>query len=96
MASDKKSEEFYKKLKGQLADTSIWPAPYLYKFIVPASPEKEDQIEKIFDHTGAVIKKNPSRTGKYVSISINIRMKDPDAVIAKYKEVGKIEGVISL
>lgn len=96
MTPDQNPEEFYSKLKVQLSDTSVWPAPYLYKFIVPASTEKEAQIEHIFDNVGAVIKKNTSRTGKYTSISINVRMKNPDAVIAKYMEVGKIEGIISL
>lgn len=90
------SEDFYIKLKGQLADTSLWPNEYLYKFIVPSSEEKIEKIEAIFDHTGAVIKRNESRTGKYTSVSINVRMASPDAVIEKYKEVGKIEGVISL
>tara|TARA_R110001632_G_scaffold51867_9_gene128985 strand:- start:756 stop:1046 length:291 start_codon:yes stop_codon:yes gene_type:complete len=89
-------EEFYKKLKVQLSDTSIWPAPYLYKFIVPTVTAKIDQIESIFDNVGAVIETKESRTGKYTSISINVRMKDPDSVIAYYKQVGLIEGVISL
>ena len=89
-------EEFYKKLKSQLADTSLWPSPYLYKFIVPSDAQKIKQIEAIFDHSGAVIKTKESRTGKYTSLSVNVTMKNPDAVIAKYKEVGKVEGVISL
>jgi len=96
MTPDKDPEAFYAKLKEQLADTSLWPAPYLYKFIVPSNDDKIKQIETIFDHTGAVIKRNESRTGKFTSISINVRMQNPDAVIAKYKAVGKIEGVISL
>ncbi len=96
MSADKNSEEFYAKLKGQLSDTSLWPSPYLYKFIVPSSESKIKEIEDIFDHTGAVITRKESRTGKYTSISINVRMKNPDAVIAKYKEVGNVEGVISL
>lgn len=96
MSVDKNSEEFYAKLKEQLSDTSLWPAPYLYKFIVPSNGSKVKEIEDIFDHTGAVITRKESRTGKYTSVSINVRMKNPDAVIAKYIEVGKIEGVISL
>ncbi len=96
MSSTQNPEEFYSKLKAQLADTSIWPAPYLFKFIVPSDKDKVVVIENIFDHTGAVIKKNKSRTGKYTSISVNVRMKSPDAVISKYMEVGKVEGVISL
>ena len=34
MSTDKKSEEFYKKLRQQLIETETWPAEYLYKFIV--------------------------------------------------------------
>ena len=48
----KKSEEFYKKLKTQLEETSSWPSNYLYKFIVPTDDDKIKQIQDIFDNTG--------------------------------------------
>lgn len=96
MSTGQDPEEFYKKLKKQLSDTSIWPAPYLFKFIVPTSEAKIKQISSFFDHEGAVIKTKESRNGKYTSVSINVRMKNPDAVITKYKEVSVVEGVISL
>lgn len=89
-------EEFYKKLKGQLADTSSWPADYLYKFIVKSDTTKVDQIHKIFDNMGAVINSKKSKNGKYTSVSITVNLENPDAVIEKYKKVGEIEGVISL
>lgn len=92
----KKSEEFYIKLKGQLEDTSSWPSDYLYKFIVPTAGDKIKQIHDIFDNTGAVITSKQSKKGKYTSISITVNLASPDAVIEKYKEVGKVEGVISL
>ncbi len=92
----KKSEDFYKKLKTQLADTSMWPSKYLYKFIVPSQEDKIHQIETIFDNLGAVITKKESSKGTYTSISIAVRMKSPDHVIEKYKEVSEVEGVISL
>lgn len=91
------SEEFYEKLREQLGDTSLWPNEYLYKFILPSDSQKIAEIEAIFDGIGAVINIKNSSKGKYVSISINVRMKNPGAVIEKYKEVGeKVEGVISL
>ncbi|MCK8520644.1 DUF493 domain-containing protein [Aquimarina sp. D1M17] len=91
------SEEFYKKLRAQLADTALWPTTYLYKFIVPTDQSKIEQIENIFDNLGAVITKKQSKNGKYTSVSINVRMKNPDHVIEKYQEVTtKVEGVISL
>lgn len=97
MSEAKDPEEFYRKLKSQLQDTTSWPAIYLYKFIVPTDPEKIKGIEHIFDNLGAVINTKQSKKGNYTSVSINVRMQNPDDVIEKYKEVGqKIDGVISL
>ena len=90
-------DEFYKKLKEQLLDTTTWPTEYLYKFIVKSDPIKIADIESLFNNTGAVINTIPSKTGKYTSVSINVVMKDPDAVISKYIEVtNSVDGVIAL
>tara|TARA_Y100000385_G_scaffold291944_1_gene374372 strand:+ start:5888 stop:6181 length:294 start_codon:yes stop_codon:yes gene_type:complete len=90
-------ESFYINLKEKLYDTTSWPSEYLYKFIVKVNQSKISTIESIFDNMGAVIKKIPSKNGNYVSISVNVVMKNPEFVIAKYKEVGRlVEGVISL
>ncbi|WP_456440271.1 DUF493 family protein [Psychroserpens sp.] len=97
MSSENKTEEFYNKLRSQLYETSSWPSEYLYKFIVPTDESKINQIEDLFNNLGAVISTKESGKGTYTSVSINVDMKDPDAVIAKYKEVAKkVEGVISL
>jgi hypothetical protein len=97
MSKEKKTEAFYNKLRSQLYDTSSWPAEYLYKFIVPSDLSKIDQIENLFNNLGAVISTKESKKGTYTSVSVNVTMADPDAVIEKYKEVGdKIDGVISL
>tara|TARA_R110002050_G_scaffold178734_3_gene311964 strand:- start:485 stop:772 length:288 start_codon:yes stop_codon:yes gene_type:complete len=88
--------EFYKKLKLQLEATSNWPSNYLYKFIVKSDTDKVDKIHKIFDNIGAVINSKKSKNGKYTSVSITVNLNSPDDVIIKYKEVGEIEGVISL
>jgi len=91
------SDEFYKKLKTQLSETTKWPSEYLYKFIVLSDKTKITQIKNIFDNTGAVINTKESKNGKYTSVSINVIMKNPDAVIEKYQEVtSNVEGVISL
>lgn len=97
MSKKQNPDEFYEKLRAQLLDTSTWPSIYLYKFIVISSNDKIAKIEEIFDNMGAVIKTKESSNRKYTSVSINVSMKDPDAVIQKYKEVTEnIEGVISL
>lgn len=93
---NEKSKEFYSRLKTQLAESTTWPSNYLYKFIVPTDTDRIKQIQDIFDNTGAVIESKKSKKGKYTSVSVTVNLKNPDEVIEKYKEVGKVEGVISL
>ncbi len=97
MSKTPNAEEFYKKLKNQLLETTTWPSEYLYKFIISSDVQKIKEIETLFDNTGAVIKTIESKNGKYTSVSINVVMKDPDAVIEKYIEVtNNVKDVISL
>jgi putative lipoic acid-binding regulatory protein len=97
MDSSKKTDEFYHKLKLQLYDTTHWPNEYLYKFIVLSNGPSVEYIEDLFNDLGAVINKKESKNGKYTSVSINVSLKNPEAVIAKYKEVAEnVDGVISL
>ncbi|GAL65659.1 DUF493 family protein [Jejuia pallidilutea] len=97
MAETPNEDKFYDKLKSQLYDTALWPSEYLFKFIIKTDTEEILKIQKLFDNMGAVIHTKASKNGKYTSVSINVKMKNPDAVITKYKVVAqKIEGVISL
>jgi putative lipoic acid-binding regulatory protein len=97
MSDTPNQDEFYEKLKGQLLDTAMWPSAYLYKFIIKTNTTEIKKIETLFNNMGAVINTVASKNGKYTSLSINVRMKNPDEVIAKYKEVAeKVDGVISL
>jgi len=93
---DKKTEEFYIRLREELNNTSEWPTEYLYKFIVPTSQKKIEDVENAFDNIGAVIKTKQSKNAKYTSISINVMMESPEHVIEKYIEVSSVEGIISL
>ena len=93
---DKKSEEFYARLKEELAGSANWPAEYLFKFIVPTAGNKVLEIEDAFNNMGAVIDTRESKTGKYTSVSINVRMVSAQAVIDKYVQMSSIEGIISL
>lgn len=93
---DKKTEEFYARLREELNNTSTWPSEYLYKFIVPTDAKKIEEVENAFDNLGAVIQTTQSKTAKYTSISVNVTMENPEQVIEKYIEVSTIEGIISL
>ena len=93
---DTKTEEFYTRLQEQLKGDTTWPAPYLYKFIVPGNTQKIAQIEAIFNGTNAQINTRDSSKGNYTSLSIKVVMASPEMVIEKYKQVSQVEGVISL
>ncbi len=134
-----KREEFYKKLKESLDNTTKFPADYLFKFIVPTNhtslnlekealhKEKEDidkkdteaisainnkidavnakikaedkkleQVDAIFDSKNASINTKKSKSGKYTSKTIKVKMDSSDDVIKSYKEAEDIDGIISL
>ncbi len=93
---DKKTEEFYERLKEELRTTSTWPSIYLYKFIVPTEMSKIIAVEDAFNNMGAVINTVQSKTGKFTSVSVNVNMESPEHVVEKYQEVSTIEGIISL
>lgn len=92
--SEKK--EFYTKLKAQLDDTTAFPADYMYKFIVPTDANQVTEVEGLFDNTGAVIQTKKSKTGKYVSVSIVLKVQTSEEIISYYKKAGEIKGIISL
>lgn len=89
-------EDFYKKLKTTLDETTQFPSKYLYKFIIPNDDLKLNQIKDVFNYGGAVIDTKPSKTRKYISISILIEMQSSEEIISKYHDVGHIKGLISL
>jgi len=87
---------FYTKLKLQLIDTTEFPADYMYKFIVPSSENQVKEVQDLFNNKGAVIKTKKSKTGKYISLSIVLKIESADKVIEYYKKVENIKGIISL
>ncbi len=94
---DKKTAAFYERLKAELdINNPVWPAEYLFKFIVPTDHEKIQKVEDAFNCLGAVIKTTKSKTGKFTSISIDVQMKSAQEIIDKYLAVSTIEGIISL
>tara|TARA_E500000178_G_C16867853_1_gene682846 strand:+ start:91 stop:357 length:267 start_codon:yes stop_codon:yes gene_type:complete len=83
-----------KSLKN-LLDHQIYPNNYLFKFILKPDNQKISKILSFFDNDVKYKVKNSSN-GSYVSISINLRVKNSQEVIAKYQKISTIKGIISL
>ena len=91
-----KKEIFYKSLKEKLENNTEFPTDYLYKFIVPTTKNQVAEVEAVFRNKNAKISKRDSRTGKFISLSIMLKMNNADEVIKNYHDVENIEGLISL
>jgi hypothetical protein len=85
-------EASLESLRARIDEYHTWPSAFLFKFIVPA--EELPVLMKIFE--GHPVTTRPSRHGKYVSLTAEIEMTSGAAVIAVYREAGKIKGCISL
>ena len=88
-------KDFYKNLQKKLAKTSEWPSLYMFKFIVPADPDKIKAVEALFDDSTEVLRRY-SNGGKYVSLTGKEVMLTPEDVIQRYTEAAAIEGLIAL
>jgi len=89
-------EAFYVKLVDSLNATTKFPTEYLYKFIVPANGNQEVEVKELFKNKSAKVIATKSKTGKYVSLSIRVKLTSSNEVISYYKKAENIEGIISL
>lgn len=84
----------YAKLRELLAKLQ-YPSVYMYKFIVKQDVNKVIEIKRCFSESAEFVTK-VSSNGNYVSVSIKEMMMNSEDIINRYKEVGKIENVITL
>jgi uncharacterized protein len=91
------NNDFYKRLKKQLSESSSWPSLYRFKFIIKSDIKNIEQIKSIFNDVKNIdISSRNSSTNKFTSFSITAVMKSPSFIIEKYKLASKIKGIISL
>lgn len=89
------NEDIFNNLREKLSKDKNWPQVYMFKFIISADNRKMALVEAKFSDEAQIHQKESS-SGKYISITVKEVMLNPEMVIEKYKEVGTIEGVMSL
>ena len=87
---------FYDRLKEELEKNTDWPTKYMYKFIMPNQEGNVEKVEKRFGTQDINLKKNYSKTGKYVSVTVITEEKNPESVINRYKAMEDIDGLVAL
>ena len=89
-------EEFYSRFHEQLLNSQEWPGVYLFKFILREGEVKEGALKEMFPQKSAVFSRKVSSKKTFTSLSVKVKMEDPDAVISIYKQAQKIKGLITL
>jgi uncharacterized protein len=86
------TEEWTLSFKEKLDAVYVWPALYMFKFIVPN--HRVDDVKILFPNH--VSSEKQSEKGKYTSITFNMMMPSSDAVVSVYLKVKHVEGIIAL
>ncbi|MGB1449867.1 MAG: DUF493 family protein [Flavobacteriaceae bacterium] len=89
-------EEFYSRFHEQLLASQEWPGQYLFKFILREGEIAEESIRNMFPQQDAAFSTKVSSKKTFTSLSVKVKMDDPDAVIAIYKKAQKMKGLITL
>ena len=85
----------YNGLKEILKNKESWPGNYMFKFIVPASNKNMAKVESLFNSDARIYRKE-SKNAKYLSITVEDTMVDPEHVISIYKKAEQIPDIIIL
>lgn len=83
------------KFRELLSDNKVWPMLYYFKFIIPNSQEKLNQVKELFADPSAITYKT-SRNIRFISLSCKQRMPDTESIIAIYEKASLIDGLIAL
>jgi hypothetical protein len=85
----------FEKLRELLLKDNNWPKVYMFKFIVAGDNSKIAQVESLFS-TDSVIRTKESSGGKYISITVEELILNPQQIIDIYIQASKIEGIMTL
>ena len=88
------SGDIYANLKEKLESVEQFPGVYNFKFIITGGLDKIQDLRAILPDDEFI--EQASKTGKYVSITVKKMMQNADEVIAVYKQVGNIKGIMTL
>jgi len=88
------SNDIYANLKEKLESVEKFPGVYYFKFIITGGLDKIKDLRSILPDDEFI--EQPSKTGKYVSITVKKQMQNADEIIAVYKQVGTIKGIMIL
>lgn len=82
----------FSSLKARLDQQTAWPMVYMFKFIVPEN--EQERVASLF--TNHELVRRHSSKGNYVSVTVQMFVRDSQEVIDVYQRASAIEGLIAL
>ncbi|KLT65796.1 hypothetical protein AB669_11055 [Pedobacter sp. BMA] len=86
--------DVYANLKEKLEGVQQFPGVYHFKFIITGGLDKVEELRKVLPDDEFI--EQPSKTGKYVSITVKKEVQNADEVIKIYRQTGEIKGIMIL
>ena len=86
--------DIYANLKEKLESVEKFPGIYNFKFIITGGLNKIEELRAVLPKDEFI--EQPSKTGKYVSITVKKQVQNADEVIAIYKQTATIKGIMTL
>ncbi len=91
-ASSPRDAQWWARFETLLKDQTAFPAPFIFKFIVPL--DRVPELEALFPDYEASYR--ASAKGNYVSLTMQPVMDSAEQVIEVYQRAAQVEGVIML
>lgn len=88
------NKDVYANFKEKLESVQTFPEIYVFKFILTGGVGKIKELREILPEDEFI--ETPSKTGKYIAVTVKKWMQDADAVVTIYKKVGNIKGIMML
>lgn len=86
--------DVYANFKEKLESVQTFPGLYAFKFILTGGKIKLPELREVLPDDEFI--EIPSKTGKYISVTVKKWMLSADAVVDIYKKVGEIKGIMML
>ena len=96
MQKNTNSDEFYSRFHVQLLESQAWPGIYMFKFVVKSEALHLETLKSYFNGKQAKFFEKLSSKNTFTSLTIKVKMKSADAVIAIYKKASLLEGIMAL
>jgi putative lipoic acid-binding regulatory protein len=86
--------DVFANFKEKLESVQTFPGIYAFKFILTGGADKLTELRAVLPDDQFI--ETPSKTGKYISVTVKKWMQNADEVVDIYKKVGAIQGIMML